>query len=313
MSIALIIVNYGTGALVLSHLPQIRAEMAAFPGSRLFIVDNASPNGDGALVEKETAAFDDVTVIAAPRNGGFSYGNNLGFREALNGEFSHVYLLNPDAYPLQGCLKTLITFLDVRSKVGAVGSRLEGEDGTVQTSAFRFSTIASEFEGTTWTGVFRKLLNRYVVAPPPRGEAHTTDWLCGASILFRRDVIERLGPMDEHYFLYYEEVDYQRAVWDAGFEIWYEPAARAVHLVGQSTDMKDGKQRAGLIPSYWYDSRLYYFTKNHGRLYALGADMAWIGGKAVRAVRWLVTGKGLGPTLAEVRGIFSARRRRRVT
>lgn len=311
MGIALIIVNYGTGALVLSHLPKIRAEIAKVPGSHLFIVDNASPNNDGALLENETNSFEDVTVIRAPRNGGFSYGNNLGFSAILAENYSYLYLLNPDAYPLPGCLETLKDFLEARPEVGAVGSRLEGEDGSIQVSAFRFFSIASEFEGTTWTGIFRKLLNRFVVAPPPQQKAHSTGWLSGASILFRREVIENLGPMDEHYFLYFEEVDYQLAAKKAGYEIWYEPTARAVHLVGQSTDMKDGRQRTGVIPAYWYDSRLYYFTKNHGPLYALGADIGWVAGKLIRALRWLVTGKGLGPTLPEIRGIFTARGRKK--
>lgn len=298
MSIAAIIVNYRTGALVLSHLAQIRRELGTVPGSHLFIVDNNSPGDDAALLASGTAGMDDVSVIAAPENGGFSYGNNRGIEQADQyADFSHIYLLNPDAYPLDGCLQALLAFQADHPQAAILGSQLEGADGQVQRSAFRFMTVASEFEGAAQTGPISRLLKSKIVAPPIQNAAHAVDWVCGASMLIDRAVLDQIGMMDETYFLYYEEVDFQYAAKKAGFEVWYVPQARAVHLVGQSTDMKDGKQRAGAVPPYWYASRRYYFTKNHGRAYGILADLGWVGGKLIHTVRQLlgrrsITGAG---------------------
>lgn len=310
MSIAAIIVNYQTGALVLDHLERIRAELATVPGSHLYIVDNASPAGCAALLERATADMDDVSVIAAPKNGGFSYGNNRGLERAFDdAAYEYVYLLNPDAYPLPGCLATLKRFLDEHPAAGIAGSRLEGEDGSVQRSAFRYMSIASEFEQAAALGPISKLLAGKLVAPPAPTDAAPMDWVCGASMLMTRAVVDAIGLMDEAYFLYYEEVDYQRAAKMAGFEVWYVPEARAVHLVGQSTDMKDGKQSVGTSPPYWFDSRRYYFRKNHGAFYAIAADGAWVAGKALNAIKSVAKGNGLSGIKADIAGLRAASRR----
>lgn len=316
MSIACIIVNYKTGPLIIEHLPKIRAELGSVAGSHIYIVDNQSPTGDAQLLGSACEGMDDVTVIAAERNGGFSYGNNRGFERALADRegkdgFDHFYLLNPDAYPRPGCISTLLGFLDENPQVGIVGSKLEGEDGEAQRSAFRFMSLASELTGAASFGPISKLFANKLVAPPVRDEAHKADWVCGASMLMRADVLEKVGMMDETYFLYFEEVDYQRAAWDAGFEVWYEPAARAVHLVGQSTDMKHSKQSSGKAPDYWYDSRRYYFRKNHGAGFATMADAAWSAGKVINGLKGLLKGQSPVHPLGDIAGLRAAGRRAR--
>ena len=307
MSIAAITVNYGTADLVLAHADAVRAELARVPGSRWVIVDNASPNGDAARLQAGFAGADDVTVIAAPRNGGFSYGNNRGI-EAAGDRFEAYYLLNPDAYPLEGCLEALLSFLRDHPKAGLVGSRLEGADGTVQRSAFRFPSPLSEFEGAAATGPISRLLAGSLVAPPPRNEAHRTDWLCGGSLMIRAEALADAGPMDEDYFLYFEEVDFHRAALRAGWEAWYVPQARAVHLVGQSTGMKDSRTKGG-VPDYWYDSRSLYLRKNHGAGFAAVADLARVAGGAVSALRGLAKGRRPDALRADTASLNAARRR----
>ncbi|WOI53342.1 glycosyltransferase family 2 protein [Parvularcula sp. LCG005] len=310
MTIAAIIVNYGTGKLILDHLIQIREELATVPGSHLYIVDNLSPNGDAALLTEGTTGMDDVTVIGAPRNGGFSYGNNRGFDQAIaDGGYDHYYLLNPDAYPRPGCLKALLAFMAEHPKAGLVGSRLEGLDGHIQSSAFRFMSLESEFASAAKLGIFNRLFASKRVARPPQDEAHKTDWVCGASMLLTAEALEKVGLMDEKYFLYFEEVDFQRAIIKAGFEIWYVPSAHAIHLVGQSTDMKDGKQSAGTAPDYWYDSRRYYFEKNHGAAFADKADRAWAWGKRAGGLKSLLKGQGLSSVDRDIAGLEAARKR----
>ena len=81
----------------------------------------------------------------------------------------------------------------------------------------------SEFERGVRFGPVTKLLSRFMVAPPPKSEAHQTDWVSGASLMIRREVVDAIGLMDEEYFLYFEETDYCRAARRAGWEVWSVP------------------------------------------------------------------------------------------
>jgi len=119
-------------------------------------------------------------------------------------------------------------------------------------------------------GLFR------LFAPPPRPEAHRADWVSGAAMLIRREVFARVGLMDEGYFLYFEELDFCLQAHRAGFECWYVPAARIVHLEGQSTGVAVTRKVSRPMPRYWFESRARYFEKNHGALYRALADVAWV-------------------------------------
>jgi hypothetical protein len=309
--IGVVIVNYGAAAIILEHLAGLAEECARLPGSQIVIVDNQSPNGDGDLLEarlKEMRFAAPVRLVRAPRNGGFSYGNNRGV-EAIeaNGGADYYYLLNPDAWVLPGALPALVDFMARHPQAGFVGSRLEHPDGEPQNSAFRFHSAASELDFAAKTGPISKLLKRWQVAPPRREEAHQTDWVCGASVLIRKAAFEAAGRFDEDYFLYYEETDLMRAGARAGWQTWYEPKARVVHMMGGATGVKDGRTADRATPVYMFQSRRRYFRKNHGALYALFADAAWIAGSLIYYLRALAAGRDLKPLQTDFSRFFAAR------
>jgi hypothetical protein len=151
----------------------------------------------------------------------------------------------------------------------------------VQHSRFRFPGVASEFDNGLRLGIVSRLLRRWAVAPPLVDEAHEIDWLSGACMLIRRDVFERVGPFDEDYFLYYEELDFSRRAHALGVRSWYVPASRVVHLVGQSTGVTVRDRRPARTPPYWFASRSRYFRKHHGRLYKFVTDVGFVLGKSI--------------------------------
>jgi GT2 family glycosyltransferase len=165
---------------------------------------------------------------------------------------------------------------------------LEDPDGTVQCSAFRFHSIAGEFERGIRLGLVSKLLvNRRVVPPAPSAE-QPCDWVAGASMIVRAAVFERIGLMDEKYFMYFEEVDFCLAARRAGWPCWYVPQSRVVHLVGAVSQISDSRKHRARRPKYWFESRRRYFVKNHGRLYAAAADLAFLVGFTFwRIRRWV--------------------------
>ena len=119
--------------------------------------------------------------------------------------------------------------------------------------------------------------------------AHRTDWVAGACVMMRADVVETVGLLDDKFFMYYEEVDYFRRARKAGLETWYEPAAHVVHLVGQASGVTTDWS-ARRLPAYWFESRHRYFRKHFGYLGMLAADGMWFTGHVMMRVRKLFTG-----------------------
>ncbi len=108
-------------------------------------------------------------------------------------------------------------------------------------------------------------------------------------MLLRASVFDKIGLLDDGYFMYYEEVDFFRRARKAGLETWYEPAAHVVHLVGQSSGVTTDWS-ARRLPGYWFDSRHRYFRKHFGYFGTLAADGAWLTGHVLMRIRRLFTG-----------------------
>lgn len=287
MKLYAILLNYKTADMTARALAALRRELADFPDAHVDVVDNDSRDGSEAKLRAAVAALGPgarVEVVQTGHNGGFGYGNNAGIRRALARSDSpeYVYLLNSDAFPDPGSIRALVEFADAHREVGIFGSYIHGPDGDPHETAFRFPTLASELEGSARLGVLSRLLRRSIVALPMPTTATRVDWLAGASMLIRREVLERIGLFDETFFLYFEETDLCRRARLAGFETWYVPESRVTHIGSVSTGMKD---RARPVPSFWFESRRHYFAKNHGRAYLWAADALWLAGYASWRIR----------------------------
>ncbi|WP_395334424.1 glycosyltransferase family 2 protein [Novosphingobium sp. BL-8H] len=279
-SIDVVIVNYRSGPLAISCLESLAAERT--PGLRLraFVVDNASPDNSATVIEQAIArhGWDWARLIHSPVNGGFGAGNNLGFAAVLAQETPAdvVWLLNPDTRVMPGAAKALARFIAQMPAAGIVGTGLLEADGAPWPHAFRFPSILGELErGLRWR-VASRLLARSAVSRRMGGDPAPVDWVSGASMAIRREVLEAGLRFDEGFFLYFEETDFCRMARAEGWQSWYLPQAVVLHISGQSTGVtaKDAGRRR--MPGYWFDSRRHYFLKNHGRAYAVVADMAWM-------------------------------------
>jgi GT2 family glycosyltransferase len=291
MKLLVVIVNYTTADLTVACLESLAREIDSVAGgARVVVTDNAS--GD-ASVEAIRSAIDGhgwgswATLVPLEKNGGFAWGNNRGIepflRTAGDGDKpQYVYLLNPDTVVLPGALKELIDFLDAHPQVGIAGGRAVQPDGAVLVSAFRFPSPASEFEASIRLGPVTRLLRaRAVPVVPVPEEPVPVGWVAGASMMVRREVLEKIGLLDERYFMYYEEVDFCLRAARAGWPTWYVPASRIVHLVGQASGVTGEGRKLKRRPRYWFESRHRYFRQNFGAVPALAADMMFVAGLAV--------------------------------
>lgn len=261
----------------------------------VIVVDNDSQDGS---FEKISASIvsegwsDWVSVKASGHNGGFAYGNNIAIREflSLDQEPEYIYLLNPDTLVRKGAVSQLVQFMQSHSTVGITGSQIEDESGQALQSAFKFHTWQSEMNKGFSLGLLTKLLRRWVNEQAIPECPVKTDWVSGASMMIRREVFEQTGLLDAAYFMYFEETDFCFQASKKGWECWYVPASRVMHLVGQSTGISNKKMQKRM-PAYWFESRRRYFLKNYGVLHALAADISWLTGFASWKLRNLVQRK----------------------
>ena len=281
MQVLVVIVNYKTAKLVVACLESLAKERMTHAQLCVTVVDN--PGGDDSVKELRAAVDaakwqDWVQILPMPTNGGFAYGVNAGVQPALTSANppDAFLLLNPDTYTHPGAVGTLADYLVANPGVGMVGSRVEDPDGTVQHSRFRFPSISNTLDDGLKLGLVTRLLRKRTTCPPLVDTPHQIDWLSGACMLVRRDVFEKVGPFDEDYFLYFEELDFTRRADRLGITSWYVPQGRIVHLVGQSTGVTVRDRRPARIPTYWFESRALYYRKHHSRLYKIATDVTFV-------------------------------------
>ena len=281
MKLLVVITNFRVTHLTIDCLHSIAAEIDRVPGTHLAVCENGTGVDFAeqirqAIVNNGWHSWCCLTTLSTNR--GFTGGNNVLIRPALQSEDppQYVLLLNADTIVRRDALRALVDFMDQHPNVGIAGSRLEDPDGTPQHSAFRFPSPLSEFESSLNLGLLRRLLDRWVVAPPVSNEACSTDWVSGASMIVRREVFSDIGLLDEGYFTFFEDVDFCFNARKAGWAIYYVPASHVVHLVGQSTKITY-KSRVRQ-PPYSFEARRRYFLKNCGPFEAALADFARIMG-----------------------------------
>lgn len=287
--LAIVVLNYRTPALTIQCLTSLEGEVSA--DDRVIVVENGSGD-DSADVLAQTIAQHGwekwVTLIIAPKNGGFSAGNNIGI-QAVNA--SAYLLLNSDTLVRPGALETLYAGLQSHPQAGIVSPRLEWPDGTPQISCFRYISPVSEFLTAAKTGPLDKLFGRFVV-PIPISEAEIRpNWTSFAAVLIRAATIKEVGLMDEGYFLYFEDVDYGRRVWQSGWEIVHIPSAHIIHLRGGSSDVKKATATGKRRPKFYYQARSRYLTQFYGTGGWVLANLLWTKGRAISWLREKLMGK----------------------
>src|ERR1700679_155121 len=276
LDIAVVIVSYKCAALTIDSLRSVAAERSeAGINIRALVVDNAS--GDAPSIAEAIESNDWrtwATLVTAPKNGGFAYGNNVGIARAYEDHVpSYIYLLNPDAQVRPGAIGSLARFLESHPEVGIAGSSFENLDGSDWPIAFHFPSLMSELLQGMDLGPLMRLFKRFMVAQQMTKATQPIDWICGASMLIRPAVLESIGGMDENYFLYFEETDFCYRARKAGFATWYVPESRVMHIMGQSTTVTDPTFGPKRMPSYWFESRRRYFAMTYGIGHAMAIDI----------------------------------------
>ena len=289
--IGVVVVSYNSR----DHLRDCVADLARLDSVEVVVVDNAS--GDRSL---ETVSDLSARLIPLRDNRGFGAGCNVGWRAATA---PFVLFLNPDARIEAAAVRRLAAVLRADASVGAVAPKILADDGSVDTSLRRFprarSTFAQAlflhrlFPKADWTDELIRDEGAY-------RHSHLVDWVSGACVLVRRDVLERLEGFDEGFFMYCEDMDLCKRIAAAGYGVRFEPEAMATHRGGESSP------RAKMLPVLAV-SRIRYARKHRGVAgelveragVALGAathGLVGRGGWAMRAGHLRAIARAVAPT-----------------
>ncbi|WP_404361160.1 glycosyltransferase family 2 protein [Methylotuvimicrobium sp. KM1] len=217
-----------------------------------------------------------VELYVSELNLGFTGGNNRVILKALKSNCPPDYflLLNSDTLVTDDSLSKLIDFMDKTPDAGIAGSNLLTEKGEHQCSPFQFPGILSEFEQGLKLGVVSRILSKCKVSVPPPAFETKVDWVSGASMIVRKQVFEEIGLLDEGFFTYFEDVDICKRAQKAGWQVWYVPQSKVIHLEGASSGI--GHKIVKRRPKFWFEARRRYYLKNEGKLRAACIDAAFI-------------------------------------
>ena len=240
--IAVIVVNWNACQDLRVCLSHLFSEPKPSSDFAVWVIDNGSTDGSADMVAEE---FPAVHLIKNPDNRGFSRANNQGIHAAMHERFRYIYLINSDAY-VHGAetLDRIVEFGDTHPSAGVFGTRVLNTDGSLQLSCRRFHTLAAGFFRNTLLGKLfpnNKYARLYLMTDVDHGIARSVDWVSGCSIVIRADLIDKVGALDERFFMYCEDVDICKRAWESGSEVWYAPSAVVSHKIGASSDKNADK------------------------------------------------------------------------
>lgn len=222
-----------------------------------WVVDNGSTDGSVELIR---ARFPWVKLLVNQENQGFARASNQAVSLAKG---RYLLFLNPDTQLLPECLRVMVRFLDGHPCTGAVAPQVLFPEGRIQPSCRRFPTLGAVF----WeaTGLDRALprhplFGRYLMGDWDHQSLCPVDQPMGACLMTRRSALDQVGPFDERFFLFFEEVDLCRRLRSAGWDIFFVPQAQIIHHCGHSTGQN--YRRASWL---FHSSRYKYFRKHFGR------------------------------------------------
>ncbi|MFF9840006.1 glycosyltransferase family 2 protein [Streptomyces sp. NPDC013740] len=298
--VAVVVVTWNSADVLPGFLDSLPAGMAGLDW-RLVVADNDSADDTVAVVRKHAP---EATVVQTGRNGGYAFGINAALRaaSAWEGGFGAVLICNPDVRMDEGCAARLLAGLGAAlpdgGRVGVAVPLLYEEDGRLVHSLRRKSSVTRALGeavlGNRRAGRFPRW-SELVTAPSAYAGRTVADWATGALLALSRECVDACGPWDESFFLYSEETEYCLRARDLGLRTCLEPAARAVHLGGDSR----------VSPRLWsllVVNRVRLYRRRHG----LPATVAFRSAVLLRELSRAALGRG--PARAAVRALLGAPR-----
>lgn len=263
LDISITILSFNTLSLTRDCLRSLQGSTLNGYTMEIIVCDNASTDGTDRMVKKE---FPDVIFIQNGGNMGFAAGNNPGIRKA---EGRYILLLNSDTEVSKKAIASMVAFMDAHPRAGASTGKLLLPDGQMDPACHRgFPTPWVAF--TYLTKLERlfpktKLFGEYHQGYKNFTVPHQVDCISGAFFMIRRSVIDKIGGLDEDYFMYAEDIDWAYRLKEAGWEIWFNPEVTILHKKKQSGRASRNRARRVTTEIYFHEYNWLFFKKHYAK------------------------------------------------
>jgi len=273
INVSVIIVSYNTKDLTLKCIKSVLEEGRGLE-KELIVVDNGSSDGS---VEKFKVLGGKINLIQNTENLGFAKANNQAIKISTG---KYILLLNSDTVVINGAIKKLINFAEKNEDCGAVVPKLLNSDGSMQASVFRLPTLGRTIL-QFWLGQ-KEILDKYM---PEGKDPSEVESAVMAAFLITRKTLDKVGLLDERYFMFFEDHDYCRRIKNKNLKIYYLPSSNVIHYHGVS-----GRHLANW-ENQWrrliHSSKVYHGYINH----LLITFVIWTASKKQKLFRF-IRGKG---------------------
>lgn len=259
MELSIIITSYKNPELLKVCIDSIKKNYTG-TDFEIIVSDSATDDKTEMMMRED---YPDIKFLAARENIGFSGTVNNGLTVATG---TYILILNGDIIVKKDAIEKLLEYIRSHSDVGIVGPQLLNFNETLQPSTFRFYTPLTIVYRRTFLGNFsfaKKHLDKFLMRDFDHQSIREVDWIMGSSLMASRQALEKVGPMDHQFKLYFEDTDWCRRFWDAGHKVVYFPAAQMYHYHGKGSASKNALQALLSNKLTWVHiiSALKYFKK----------------------------------------------------
>ena len=253
-TISIIIVNYNVKDFLQNLINSIEKAVQEI-NSEIIVVDNASTDNSVEFLREK---FPYIKIIANEKNLGFSKANNIGLKEAKG---DYLILLNPDTLVSEDTFTKMIEFVKKTNNIGLAGCKILKPDGSLYLACRR------SFPGP-WTSFCRvtglsnlfpksRLFARYNLTYLDENKTYEVDAISGSFMMFTREVYNKVGGLDEQFFMYGEDLDLCYRIQKAGYKVYYFPETQIIHFSGEST------KRSSIDETKHFYNAMHLFVKKH--------------------------------------------------
>lgn len=254
MDLSIVIVNYNTKDLLKQTIESVINNTKGIE-YEIWVVDNSSKDGSVEMVQEE---FKSVKLIASKENLGFPKGNNVAIKKATG---RYILLLNSDTKVIGDNLQHCVSYMDQHEEIGALGCKVELPDGTLDHACKRgFPTPeASLYYFLKLNKIMKnkRKYGAYTAEYLGEDEVGEVDALMGAFMMIPRTVVDKVGMLDEEFFMYGEDIDWCYRIKEAGYKIMYYPKEKIIHFKGSSSKKKKAKT------TYEFHRAMILFYRKH--------------------------------------------------
>lgn len=270
MDLSIVIVNYNVKHFIEQCLHSVYNSTGNLK-TEIFVVDNNSVDGSCQVIKQK---FPDVILIENKENLGFAKANNQAINQAIG---RYVLVLNPDTFLQEDTLWKCVTFMDEHPQAGSLGVKMiDGKGNYLPESKRALPTPTVAFYkifGLSSLFPKSKVFAKYHLGYLNKDKIHKVEILAGAFMFLRKTVLDKVGLLDETFFMYGEDIDLSYRILKGGYENYYFPETTIIHYKGEST--KKGSINYVMV---FYKAMIIFaqkhFSSKNVRLYSLLINMA---------------------------------------